>query len=604
MRLSRRDFAALGLGALTAAGLPRARAAAQPQPVLAEFGYGDVALDSAAHRAQIENTHEVLMSLSEDSLLRPFRQMAGLPAPGQDLGGWYNYDPDFDWHRDDAGFAPGATFGQWVSALARYYAVTGSEAARAKVLRLNRLYAASISEDYYDRNRFPAYCYDKLVLGLIDSHQFAQDAGALRLLERTTAAALPHLPLGAIDRELPWRSGKDQSYRWDESYTNPENLFLAYRRGAGARYRELALRFLDDASWFDPLARGDNVLADKHAYSYVNSLSSAMQAYLTLGSGKHLRAARNAFDMLSAQSYPTGGWGPDEKLVAPQSDSLFASLAATHNSFETPCGAYAHFKLTRYLLRVTRDARYGDSMERVMYNTVLGARPLRADGHAFYYADYNNAGRKVYSNHRFPCCSGTLPQVATDYGINAYLHDGHDVYVNLYLPSRLRWQRRGVRVTLQQRGDYPFGDAVSLRVGASRPQHFTVHLRIPAWAAAARVTVNGRVWDGAAEPGTFAALRRSWRDGDRIELELPRRTRLEALDTRHPDTVALLAGPLVLFPIRSGAEPRAAQRAELLAARQTAPRRWEAVVGGAAVSFLPYVTIDEEAYSTLLAVSG
>ncbi|HYM28850.1 MAG TPA: hypothetical protein VET66_11915, partial [Steroidobacteraceae bacterium] len=84
----------------------------------------------------------------------------------------------------------------------------------------------------------------------------------------------------------------------------------------------------------------------------------------------------------------------------------------------------------------------------------------------------------------------------------------------------------------------------------------------------------------------------------------PRRPRLEALDTRHPDTVALLAGPLVLFPLRSGAAPRTGQRAELLAVRQTAPKRWEAVVGGTALSFLPYVAIDEEAYSTFLAVSG
>ena len=37
---------------------------------------------------------------------------------------------------------------------------------------------------------------------------------------------------------------------------------------------------------------------------------------------------------------------------------------------------------------------------------------LQSDGRAFYYADYNRAGQKVYSNHRFPCCSGTLPQVA------------------------------------------------------------------------------------------------------------------------------------------------------------------------------------------------
>jgi DUF1680 family protein len=606
MRSTRREFLGLSAGAALAAGNASTLPAAirGPATVLTEFGYGDVAIDSTAHQAQLQNTHEVLMNMSEDSLVKPFRQMAGLPAPGQDLGGWYHYDPNFNWRADDAGFAPGATFGQWVSALARYYAMTGSQPARAKVLRLNRLYAGAIGEDFYDQNRFPAYCYDKLVLGLIDAHQYAADRDAFAVLERTTRAAVPHLPPAAVDRELEWRPGKDQSYRWDESYTNPENLFLAYRRGAGRRYRDLAVRFLDDATWFDPLARGENVLADKHAYSYVNSLSSAMQAYLTLGSEKHLRAARNGFAMLTAQSYPTGGWGPDEKLVAPAAATLSASLTATHNSFETPCGAYAHFKLTRYLLRVTRDSRYGDSMERVMYNTVLGAKPLRADGRAFYYSDYNQSARKVYSNHRFPCCSGTLPQVATDYGINSYLRAADGVYVNLYVPSRLHWRHAGVRCSLQQGGEYPFTDAVWLRIGASQPQQFTLYLRIPAWADGARIAVNGQRWSGATTAGSFAAVTRRWRDGDRIDLALPRRLRLEAIDRQHPDTVALLCGPLVLFPLGAEAARARPLRAELMAARQTAPRRWETTLAATSLTFLPYVAIDDEQYSTFLSVAG
>ena len=49
--------------------------------------------DSALHQTQLSKTHDVLMSLSDDSLLKPFRQMAGQPAPGDELGGWYNYDP-------------------------------------------------------------------------------------------------------------------------------------------------------------------------------------------------------------------------------------------------------------------------------------------------------------------------------------------------------------------------------------------------------------------------------------------------------------------------------------------------------------------------------
>ena len=606
MTLTRRDFVRLTAGLAAAGGAAPCAAIARAYTTapLAEVSYGDVTIDSAPHRAQLVNTQEVLMSLSEDSLLKPFRQMAGQPAPGEDLGGWYNYDPDYDWHRDDAGFAPGATFGQWVSALCRYHAITGSQAARERVLRLNRLYAATISGSFYEKNRFPAYCYDKLLLGLIDSQQLAGDRTAFAVLDRTTRAALPHLPRGAVDRELEWRPGKDQSYRWDESYTNPENLFIAFRRGAGNRYRDLAVRFLDDASWFDPLSRGRNVLPGKHAYSYVNSLCSAMQAYLTLGSGKHLRAARNAFDMLAAQSYPTGGWGPDEKLTAPESPELYTSLTATHNSFETPCGAYAHFKLTRYLLRVTRDARYGDSMERVMFNTVLGARPMQADGRAFYYADYNVAGRKVYSTHRFPCCSGTLPQVATDYGINAYFREPRGLYVNLYVPSSVRWVQGGARCMLTQSGEYPFADVVSMRLAAQQAREFTLYLRIPAWAVGARIEVNGARWTNSAEPGRFAALTRTWHDGDRIELALPRTLRLEPIDRRHPDTVALLAGPLVLFPINAGGEHPSLRRSDLLAVRQIEPRRWATRAASAPLTFLPYVAIDEEEYSTFLTVSA
>ena len=87
--------------------------------------------------------------------------------------------------------------------------------------------------------------------------------------------------------------------------------------------------------------------------------------------------------------------GPDETLRAPDSPDVAASLTESHSRFETPCGSYAHFNLTRYLLRVTGDSRYGDSMEHMMYNTVLRAKPLGADGRTFYCSDYNFKGRKV-----------------------------------------------------------------------------------------------------------------------------------------------------------------------------------------------------------------
>jgi hypothetical protein len=128
--------------------------------------------------------------------------------------------------------------------------------------------------------RFPAYCYDKLVCGLIDSHLYVGDPLAFSILERTTDTALPHLPGKAVEHGQPWRQDHPSvGYTWDEPYTNSENLFIAYQRGAGKRYRDLGIQYLHD-QYYDPLAEGRNVLAGRHAYSYVNSLSSAMQAYL------------------------------------------------------------------------------------------------------------------------------------------------------------------------------------------------------------------------------------------------------------------------------------------------------------------------------------
>jgi uncharacterized protein len=607
--LSRRHFVQSAAAAAAALATRKAWAGlaaplAPTSPFLAQFGYADVSLASDLHETQLRETHAVLMQFSDDSLLKPFRQMAGLPAPGQDLGGWYHYDPDWGEHRPDAGLAPGATFGQWVSALARAYAITGDEATRAKVLRLNHLYAQAISPGFYTLNRFPAYCYDKLVLGLLDSHTLARDPDALAILERTTDTALPHLPPHAIDREIQWRPGKhDNSWAWDESYTLPENLFLAYQLGAGRRYSDLGFRYLDDSTWFDPLARGENVLAGHHAYSYVNSLSSAMMAYMVGGSEKHLRAAQNAFGMLLEQSYATGGWGPDEKLRAPDSGEVYASLGNTHSSFETPCGSYAHGKLTRYLLRVTRDSRYGDSMERVMYNTVLGAKPLQDDGEAFYYSDYNLDGQRVYSVHRWPCCSGTLPQVAADYRIQAYFHDGRNLFVNLYIPSTVRWPGGGFSLT--QNSAWPYDSQIVFRVNTAAPTGRTLHFRIPAWTPHASLAVNGRRWTGELAPGRFAAVERTWQDGDRVELEIGLPVRLEPIDAQHPNTVAVVRGPLVLFALKSQPQSQMPvfERDSLLRLQPFAQREWRTTANGQLVRLVPFTEIGSEPYTTYLETS-
>lgn len=583
---------------------------------LEEFSYGAVKLGDGLHKKQFEETMQVILNLNEDSLLKPFRLRAGLPAPGADLGGWYDEDPAFHLGaQNEHGFAPGHSFGQWVSSLCRAYAITGSPVMKSKAERLLFLYAKTISPKFYSDFRWPTYTYDKLVCALNDAHQYIDFKDSFALLEKTTNTALRFFPEKALDHdEMRERTNKDDSFCWDESYTLPENLFIAYQRGAGARYKQLATRYLKDDTYFDPLSQGINILPGHHAYSYTNALSSAMQAYLTLGSEKHLQAAKNAFEMIkNTQSYASGGWGPDESFRPPGSEEMAESLNYSHHNFETPCGSYAHFKLCRYLLRVSADAKYGDSLEQVMYNTVLGAKKLEQDGRAFYYSDYNFAGKKVYRD-KWTCCSGTLPQVTCDYHVSAYFHDDSGVYVNLYIPSTLTWypdkskaagQNAADRVQISQRSNYPLDGQIELVVRTPLARSFNLHLRIPEWAKTASLKVNDQNISAKdlitnATAGGFACIKRLWFDGDRIELNLPMEMRLEPLDQKHPKLVALLRGPLVLFPITTN--KICLNKQQLLSAKRTNERgdEWIVETQNERIRFLPFTSIDNEQYSTYL----
>lgn len=585
---------------------------------LLQFSYGDVELSQCPQQTQFEQTHAILMGMNEDSLLRPFRLAAGLPASGYDLGGWYSSAPPLV----SEGPRGPETFGQWVSALSRYFAATKNVATQQKVQRLIEGYAAAMEATgaIFQFSGNPTYFYDKLVCGLEDAYEFAEIKSALTLISRTTDAASVHLAGKAIDEIGP------DAEKSSESYTIPENQFIAWQRGAGNRHLEMAKQYLADDFYFMPLARGENVLPRRHAYSHVNALSSAAKAYLVLGDERHLHAAINGLTFVERQSFATGGWGPNETfLPIPAQDyidratgekkhfaglyTLGDALERSQTHFETPCGAYAHFKLTRYLLRITKNSGYGDSMERVMYNTVLGALPLNKYGKAFYQSNYHHHARKEYfdgygnnEKDEWPCCSGTLPQIAADYRVSTYLRDRKGVYVNLFIPSTLRWEQHGIPISLKQWGEYPLGDTVNFEITSGRSVRCTVRFRIPSWAQSPTLTINGDSISQPLQAGTFASIDREWMTGDRIELRLPRGLRLQAADSLHPDLVAVMYGPLVLFSVAD--DTPKVTRAQLLAAKRQVPNspEWQVETSGNSIRLVPFWAIKDEMYFTYLSV--
>ena len=542
--VSRRTF--LQTAAATAAAVCVRAAAREP---LREFAYRDVALTGGPLKAQYDWVHAHFLSLDNDRLLKVYRQRAGLPAPGEDMGGWYDAD----------GFVPGHTIGQYISGLSRIYATTRDPAAAVKVRALVEGYAATLGPGGYPYASekaavtWPCYVLDKYVIGMLDAHRLAGVAAARDLVSRVIRGAIPHIPDHTYDRGPD--SPKQAPY--DEPYILPENLFEAHELTGERQFLDMACLYLLNQEYFDPLAQGRNLLPGKHAYSHVIALSSAAKAYQVLGDDKYLRAIRNAWNMIDqTQRFASGGWGPKEAFVVPGEGKLGEALSSTREHFETPCGCYASMKLARYLLRFTGEARYGDGLERVLYNTILGSIQPTGNGDYFYYSDYQSGAKKGYYKRKWPCCSGTLVQGVADYAVSIYFHDSSGVYVNLYTPSTVRWKAGAVPVAIIQSTAYPHSEEAQFRIDVPRAVEFALRLRIPPWVRGTpAIRVNGRPTEAETTPNRFASIRRRWQRNDTVELRLPFADRTEAIDDRHPGMVALMRGPLMMVAVDPPAGP-------------------------------------------------
>lgn len=530
----------------TLAAIP-ATAPEKGTPPLRPIGYRGVTITDEAVRTRLSHNVALYLDIPDDCWLKPFRQRAGRPAPGKDVGG--NYSGNC-WH----------IFGQVVSGLARYYAATRDSSVKAKVDALVAGWFQCLAPDGFffpqgpqgSQPPHPHYVFEKTVCGLVDAKLYCDSPHAIDGLSRITDWAGKHL-----DRTNQFAfialTGPSE---W---YTLSENLLRAYTLTGDQKYRDFAEVWNYGAFWdlfgthTDPFAKRK----DYHAYSHANTMDGAAEFYRVTGQPRYLADLVAFHDwLLGQQCYATGGWGPEEQML-PRTAVARSVCEKPTNHFETQCGCWAAFKLTKHLLSFTGDARFGHWCERLLYNGLLASLPPRADGSIFYFSSYGADGcAKEYSTYKWTCCNGTLIQAWADIHDQIYYRgtEGADLYINLFVASTLDTHIGGevVRINLDTR--FPFEDDIRLKIAARKPVDLSLNLRLPDWLGGPMTaTLDGQPVQLVCDGRGWARLRRTWAATDVLTLKVPMQFRavpLASLGGFSP--TAINYGPLTMVVPKHG----------------------------------------------------
>jgi DUF1680 family protein len=94
---------------------------------------------------------------------------------------------------------------------------------------------------------------------------------------------------------------------------------------------------------------------------------------------------------------------------------------------------------------------------------------------------------------------------------------------------------------------FPEDGKATLTFTAKEPRQLSVAVRCPGWlkVGAMKLAVNGEAQKMDAKPGSYAVIERTWKTGDRVEMEWPMTVRTELLP-HSSNWVAVLWGPVVL----------------------------------------------------------
>ena len=231
-----------------------------------------------------------------------------------------------------------------------------------------------------------------------------------------------------------------------------------------------------------------------------------------------------------------------------------------NTNYSESCATIGLAMFSNRMFQITKDGKYADVVEQALYNTLLSG--IAQDGKHFFYvnplevvpeiAEKNPTMRHVKTTRQLwfgvACCPPNIARTLASLGDYAYAVGDNEIYVNLFVSSRIEAGLKSGKTTLELQANYPERGDIKLKVTPERDgQVFEVAVRKPGFSKNAEVTVNGEVAEYRLEKG-YLYLEREWKSGDMVEIQLDVSFRFVYSNPKVRDNigrVSLMKGPWV-----------------------------------------------------------
>ncbi|MDQ8202071.1 glycoside hydrolase family 127 protein [Pelagicoccus sp. SDUM812003] len=511
------------------------------------FSPSSVSLKEGPFLTSLKLNEEMLLQHDPDRLLAPYLQVAGLEPKGEIYGNW-----------EIQGLG-GHSAGHYLSALAFTWVNTGDEVFRERmdymVDELARCQEANgngyvggvgkaiwdqLAEGKVDVNRFgmnggwvPWYNLHKTFMGLKDAWLVGEN--------ETAKQTLIELSEWCVDLTDNLDDEQMQRMLYAE-YGGMNDLFAeVYQHTGDERYLRLAKRF-SDLEILVPLSQAEDPLTGMHANTQIPKVTGFQRIANIDENETYLKAADEFWENVVGSRTVAFGGNSVREHFHPVDD--FSTLLESREGPES-CNTHNMLRLTAQRFLHDSESRDIDYYERALFNHILSVQNPTTGGYV-YFTPIRPRHYRAYSQAEkaFWCCVGSGMENPGRYTELIYTHSEDQLQVNLFIASELDWEEKGVRIV--QETDFPYRSSSTLSVEGKAKKPFTLSLRHPAWIdGEMTVTLNGKPIKTSVSENGYIDIKRKWKNGDTLEIDLPMSLHYEQLPDGSP-YYAFLYGPIVL----------------------------------------------------------